>query len=698
MYKDAGVASIAQQIATYETQHMHTRDSTTIMKRFIIDPRTSVWIGWWDGIISLALVFTAIVTPIEVGFMGIPEDRWEDPLFLVNRFVDLVFIYDLCLQFVLMYPSSETQDGIDTTAWVEDFQQIGRHYLLSWWFVLDVFSIGVSGFDIFSPDNSSTQRFKALRAVRVLRLLKLLRLLRGSRIFKRWEMRLSINYALLSIVNICVMLAFVCHLFACIWGLQASFEPLDTWLGQKGYCVVYNASLPCPADMRCDAIEGWMCTGSGQTYLYSLYWAIATVTSIGYGDVAATPFNESEQIAAVIMMLFGSLTFAYLIGSFSGLASNLSPDVRRFRQDLTDLNKFLTANHIPSGLRYQLREFLHQTVYLRNNATGNRLLSEMAPKLRNEVALTINKKNLLKIDLLRDECEQGLILELAFSLTLGIFPPGDYCPNGHIYIVSRGAALFAGHVKLPGTSWGEADALLTTDRLRFAIPAMALSYLFTFSLDGATLRSTMAQAKYPYAAARLRRKQIHWIMRRGLVRAAQDSLAKTQRRSMIISRHLGETGLGHIVRAAQAAAKIEGVKAPKLERQTSRGKGLELKATMLERQSSRNSAQMREAVLQLEKQHHNAALQKQIGSSAGRVAQVPSVASHLGERRASSEQNTTVQREGIQGVMDAVNDLRREMMDMRRAHDDEAQIAREMREMIFEELKRLQSGVRRASQ
>ena len=128
------------------------------------------------------------------------------------------------------------------------------------------------------------------------------------------------------------------------------------------------------------------------------------------------------------------------------------------------------------------------------------------------------------------------------------------------------------------------------------------------------------------------------------------------------------------------------------------GGGLELKATMLERQSSRNSAQMREAVLQLEKQHNNAALQKQIGSSAGRVAQVPSVASHLGERRASSEQNTTVQREGIQGVMDAVNDLRREMMDMRRAHDDEAQIAREMREMIFEELKRLQSGVRRASQ
>ena len=35
--------------------------------------------------------------------------------------------------------------------------------------------------------------------VRVLRLLKLVRLARGSRIFKRWELRLSINYAVLDL-------------------------------------------------------------------------------------------------------------------------------------------------------------------------------------------------------------------------------------------------------------------------------------------------------------------------------------------------------------------------------------------------------------------------------------------------------------------------------------------------------------------
>jgi len=357
-------------------------------------------------------------------------------------------------------------------------------------------------------------------------MLKLVRLARGSRIFKRWEMRLSINYAMLQIVNICVMLLFVCHLFACIWGLQASFDPLASWLGIKGYCVPYNATQdgPCPSNARCDEDEAWQCESAGAQYLYSLYWSIATVTSIGYGDVVATPLNISEQVICVCMMLSGSLLFAYLVGSFCGLAANLSPDVMRFRQDLTDMNKFLTANAIPPALRYQLREYMHQTVHLRHVATGNRLLSDLAPKLRNEVALQMNERWLQKIDLINDECEPGLVLELAFALALHIYPPGDSCPVGSIYIVSRGAALFAGRAYLPGMSWGEPEALLTSDNLRFPIPAMAINYLFAYSIEGDNIRATMSQLKYPDACARMRRRQLQWIIRRGLVHAANEKM------------------------------------------------------------------------------------------------------------------------------------------------------------------------------
>ena len=96
-YKDPGVKLVAEQIRRFDRKLVPI-NRVPWQRRCVIDPRTSAWIGWWDGIMSLALVFTGIVTPVEVGFMAIPDERWVDPLFIINRFVDLVFLFDLGLQ------------------------------------------------------------------------------------------------------------------------------------------------------------------------------------------------------------------------------------------------------------------------------------------------------------------------------------------------------------------------------------------------------------------------------------------------------------------------------------------------------------------------------------------------------------------------------------------------------------------------
>ena len=47
---------------------------------------------------GVALVFTALVTPWEVSFLSVPPIS----LFIVNRFVDAVFIIDVLLTFFVM--------------------------------------------------------------------------------------------------------------------------------------------------------------------------------------------------------------------------------------------------------------------------------------------------------------------------------------------------------------------------------------------------------------------------------------------------------------------------------------------------------------------------------------------------------------------------------------------------------------------
>ena len=79
---------------------------------YIIDPRSAEILGFWDLLTSIALVFTAIVSPVEVAFLEAPgaDVRWTDPLFLCNRVVDIVFIIDMTLQFFMGYSA----DGVTT--------------------------------------------------------------------------------------------------------------------------------------------------------------------------------------------------------------------------------------------------------------------------------------------------------------------------------------------------------------------------------------------------------------------------------------------------------------------------------------------------------------------------------------------------------------------------------------------------------
>ena len=109
---------------------------------WVIDPRKTKWIGYWDMATVVALLFVALVTPFEVAFLDSPRD-WNDVarrfgsvgwLFTVNRCVDGLFIVDLVLQFRLMYTEVDSAFG---TQWVTNPTRIIRHYLKTW-FALDV--------------------------------------------------------------------------------------------------------------------------------------------------------------------------------------------------------------------------------------------------------------------------------------------------------------------------------------------------------------------------------------------------------------------------------------------------------------------------------------------------------------------------------------------------------------------------------
>ena len=113
--------------------------------RFIIDPRTSQRIGYWDALTSLALVYTSLVTPAEVALCEAAVSPLE-PMFLINRVIDGIFSLDILVQFSLMIEKTSKDSGRGTV-WLTKRSMIAHEYLRSWFF-LDIFSVLVSVFDM----------------------------------------------------------------------------------------------------------------------------------------------------------------------------------------------------------------------------------------------------------------------------------------------------------------------------------------------------------------------------------------------------------------------------------------------------------------------------------------------------------------------------------------------------------------------
>ena len=80
-----------------------------------------------------------------------------------------------------------------------------------------------------------------------------------------------------------------------------------------------------------------------------------------------------------------------------------------------------------------------------------------------------------------------------------------------MYIVNRGTALFGGRPKHAGSCWGE-DILLPGPQLQLDFSAVAISYLWVFTIDGATAdvqKDTSGYHQWPIGPT-MQAQAAHW--------------------------------------------------------------------------------------------------------------------------------------------------------------------------------------------
>ena len=344
----------------------------------------------------------------------------------------------------------------------------------------------VNGSYIVAPrlDEGATDELGSLelfRMMRVLRLIKLARLLRASRLIAHWQAKLNLDYASVALIKMFVGLVLTAHWSACLWSLQVSFttkQLSETWMGDDGYCVPANG-VPTDSDVAKYWVQGpstlaplseteiYLCAPPNEMYAAAVYFAVMTITSIGYGDLSATAQNPIEQIFATILMLVGGLMWGFVIATFAGLLATISPAVTEFRNSMDDLNNFIRRSLLPDEHAQKLREYFMRTGHILTAASDRSLMLKLSGRLQSDLLLQVNRDWTAKVGFLvgLPASESTFVGKLIISLLPQIFSPHEVIEECRLFVIKKGLAVFGGSTLGANQVWGE-DCLLEMEFLR----------------------------------------------------------------------------------------------------------------------------------------------------------------------------------------------------------------------------------------
>lgn len=415
--------------------------------RGVIFPWSQGYKVWWSLTVIGAIV-TYFTETYQISFAPAGMVAYEDWSSIIEYVLLSVFVVDIVVNFFLAYRAED--DSV-----VYDRELIVKHYLrrMFWIDVLGVFpfyAVALACAGQFDQDNTTTQYLALLG------LFRMVRLHRVGLLFEILQYNSKVSLIWLTLVRNIAAALIWSHLSACVIyfiARQFDFDPDNTWIGD---------------------VEGM---NSSQRYVTSLYWAIVTFVSVGYGDYY--PVNAVEKIWGIIYMLLNIIITAWIIGSMTLLIVKQDEKTGLYRGTMHILKQFSSLNNFDhamhKGLKTQLKlEFKNREV------SDEQVLKQFPSAVRRKVLRRLYLPSLLRTSLMQNTRQQFVDAFLA-GCSVEMFSPGEellqrgsissdlyLLLEGVVALVKTGDHAIEEHDEHTdgGTSVGDSDVMFGTGKGR----------------------------------------------------------------------------------------------------------------------------------------------------------------------------------------------------------------------------------------
>ena len=371
-----------------------------------IDPN-SLFIIILDAFIFFITFYYLIYNPYYFSNSIIINDFNKINLELIlNIIMEFIFIFDFILQFIRAYHDFDEN-------LIKNNKKIIIHYLNSWFIfdlicIIPIFTLIIFLYDFESKSlcRYYCQPGNLIYLLTFIKMLKIIKILsRNQNKFVTLIESNIMNNKFFSdwgnlIFQIVLALIFL-HITACI----------HIFIGRNSY----------PNWI----IENSISEDSYWTiYISSIYFLIATLTSVGYGDI--TGYSNNEYIFQIFLLIIGIIAYSWLVSSISNYVMENNKGLEYFLSKVKILDEIrLSHPEMDSELYHKIYLYLKTLKIIHKSKDKDLLLDSLPFNLKYSILYQINKPLIEGLNFFKNFRNSSFILNAVTKLIPIIAYEGD---------------------------------------------------------------------------------------------------------------------------------------------------------------------------------------------------------------------------------------------------------------------------------
>ena len=374
-------------------------------------PNHSAYRQWW-AVTVVASVVSGFVVPNEIAFSkDVGFAPYDDAGAVVQYILEAIFAVDMAVQFNLAFYRGNHL--------VMERKEIAKKYGrgMFWVDLLALFPIDVV---VLASAGVLKQQTALASYLALIRLLRMLRLYRLSQMVLRLQYNHKVSLLLVTLFRNFLYVMLFCNFSAAGFYFIARRQgfTVDTWV-QQG---------PVPFDSM----------NLAQRYIASIYWAMSTFQTIGFGDYF--PTNTAEQVWVALFMFLGILLMAYVQTSFLLLVKT-DNRAMKLRESSRNVKRFCSIHQLDPQLKLTMLDHLRLR-FDAEEVSDENVLGGFPGLLRLQVLRRLYLPCLERASLLQGASKRFLDLAVANSNVefylpgMDVIEPGSTV--GQLYILVAG--------------------------------------------------------------------------------------------------------------------------------------------------------------------------------------------------------------------------------------------------------------------